>query len=75
MARGARYLTFEGQFERNVLGTFRIIRGFANLKDLAEISVPYRIGMTLALGLSAAIWSVAMKSRASHRRPIPGTTA
>src|SRR5882724_11356215 len=36
-----RYLTFEGQFESRVLGTFRIIRGFANLQDLAEISVPY----------------------------------
>ncbi len=43
MARGTRYLNFEGQFESNVLGTFRIIRGFANLKDLAEISVPYEM--------------------------------
>src|ERR1035437_10002533 len=41
MAKSTRYLKFEGQFESNVLGTFRIIRGFANLKDLAEISVPY----------------------------------
>jgi len=41
MARTARYLTFEGQFESSVLGTFRIIRGFANLQDLAAISVPY----------------------------------
>jgi hypothetical protein len=40
MGRSARYLTFEGQFESSVLGTFRIIRGFANLQDLAEISVP-----------------------------------
>jgi hypothetical protein len=43
MSRTARYLTFEGQFESSVLGTFRIIRGFANLKDLAEISVPYEM--------------------------------
>jgi hypothetical protein len=43
MGRSARYLTFEGQFESRVLGTFRIIRGFANLKDLAEISVPYEM--------------------------------
>lgn len=43
MARSTRYLTFDGQFESNVLGTFRIIRGFANLKDLAEISVPYEM--------------------------------
>lgn len=34
MARSTRYLIFDGQFEGNVLGTFRIIRGFANLKDL-----------------------------------------
>ncbi len=43
MARSIRYLTFEGQFESSVLGTFRIIRGFANLKDLAEVSVPYEM--------------------------------
>jgi len=43
MPSGARYIKFEGQFESNVLGTFRIIRGFANLKDLAEISVPYEM--------------------------------
>jgi hypothetical protein len=43
MARGARYLTFEGQFESSVLGRFRIVRGFANLQDLAEISVPYEM--------------------------------
>jgi hypothetical protein len=41
MPRTSRYLTFEGQFEGSVLGTFRIIRGFANLQDLATISVPY----------------------------------
>jgi hypothetical protein len=41
MPRTSRYLTFEGQFESSVLGTFRIIRGFANLQDLAAISVPY----------------------------------
>jgi hypothetical protein len=39
----SRYLTFEGQFEDGVLGTFRLIRGFANLKELAEISVPYEL--------------------------------
>jgi hypothetical protein len=43
MAKSARYLTFEGQFESNVLGTFRIIRGFASLKDLAEVTVPYKM--------------------------------
>jgi hypothetical protein len=43
MARGTRYLTFEGRYESSVLGRFRIIRGFANLQDLAEISVPYEM--------------------------------
>lgn len=43
MARTSRYLTFDGQFESSVLGTFRIIRGFANLQDLAEISVAYKM--------------------------------
>lgn len=41
MPRTTKYLTFDGQFESRVLGTFRIIRGFASLKDLAGISVPY----------------------------------
>jgi hypothetical protein len=41
MPRASRYLTFEGQYESSVLGTFRIIRGFADLQDLAAISVPY----------------------------------
>ena len=43
MAGSSRYLTFDGQFESNVLGAFRIIRGFANLQDLAQISVPYEM--------------------------------
>lgn len=43
MARRSRYVAFDGQFESSVLGTFRIIRGFANLKDLAEVSVPYEM--------------------------------
>lgn len=43
MSRSARYLTLEGQFETGVLGMFRIIRGFANLKTLAAISVPYEM--------------------------------
>ncbi len=31
----------EGQFEKDVLGAFRIIRGFAKLQDLAAISCAY----------------------------------
>ena len=36
-----KYISFEGLFENNVLGIFPIIRGFANLKDLAQISTPF----------------------------------
>lgn len=43
MSRTVRYLTMTGQFEAGVLGHFRIIRGFADLKTLAEISVPYEM--------------------------------
>lgn len=38
-----RYLEIEGLFQNSVLGVFSIIRGFANLQDLAEISVPYEM--------------------------------
>jgi hypothetical protein len=38
-----RYITLEGLFENDVLGIFKIIRGFANLKDLATISVAYEM--------------------------------
>lgn len=34
------YIQIEGIFDTEVLGTFNIIRGFATLQDLAEISVP-----------------------------------
>ncbi len=43
MARTAEYIRFDGLFEKDVLGTFRIIRGFADLRDLAEVSVPYNM--------------------------------
>jgi hypothetical protein len=43
MARSRTYITIEGQFADGVLGTFRIIRGFATLQDLAEISAPYEM--------------------------------
>lgn len=37
-------VSFEGLLQKNVLGTFKIIRGFADLHDLAEVSVamPYQ---------------------------------
>jgi hypothetical protein len=39
----SRYVTVEGQFAREVLGAFSIIRGFASLQDLARISSPYQM--------------------------------
>ncbi len=49
MAR--RKIQFEGLLQRNVLGTFTVIRGFADLRDLAEVSVamPYE-GSGLGIG-------------------------
>src|SRR5438132_7331253 len=37
-------IEFEGLLQKNVLGTFTVIRGFADLRDLAEVSVaiPYQ---------------------------------
>ncbi len=44
MSRGRQKVSFEGLLQENVLGTFRIIRGFGDLRDLAEVSVtmPYQ---------------------------------
>lgn len=43
MSRGRQYIEFHGLFSEAVLGTFRIIRGFADLRDLAAVSVPYKM--------------------------------
>ncbi len=43
MSRGRQYIQFEGYFAESVLGIFRIIRGFADLQDLAAVSVPYEM--------------------------------
>src|SRR5688572_320051 len=43
MSRGRQYIEFEGLFSESVLGIFRIIRGFADLRDLAAVSVPYKM--------------------------------
>lgn len=43
MSGGRQYIEFEGLFSASVLGIFRIIRGFADLSDLAAISVPYQM--------------------------------
>lgn len=44
MSRRRQMVSFEGLLQENVLGTFKIIRGFADLHDLAEVSVamPYQ---------------------------------
>ena len=43
MSRGRRKIELEGLLQQNVLGTFSVIRGFADLRDLAAVSVaiPY----------------------------------
>ena len=41
MSRGRQYIQFEGYFAENVLGIFRVIRGFADLRDLAADFLPY----------------------------------
>ena len=43
MPRGRQYIEFEGLFSVGVLGIFRIIRGFADLRDLAAVSIPYQM--------------------------------
>ncbi len=43
MSRGRQCFEFEGLFSESVLGIFRIIRRFSELRDLAAISVPYRM--------------------------------
>lgn len=41
MAKRNSQIIFEGLFERDVLGIFKIMRGFADLRDLAKVSTPY----------------------------------
>jgi len=43
MSRGRQRIEFEGLLQQNVLGTFSVIRGFADLRDLAAVSeaIPY----------------------------------
>ncbi len=36
-------IEFEGYFAEGVLGIFKIFRGFADLRDLAVVSVPYEL--------------------------------
>lgn len=52
MPHVAKYITIEGQFADGVLGTFRIIRGFAVLQDLAALSAPFPTNATAGAGQS-----------------------
>ena len=50
MPRTSQNIEFEGYFAEGVLGIFKIIRGFADLRDLAAISVPYELSDAAELG-------------------------
>jgi hypothetical protein len=41
MPRATKYISLEGTFASGVLGVFKVIRGFADIRRLAEISIPY----------------------------------
>ncbi len=43
MTTTGKYVVIQGEYAHSVLGTFRIIRGFAPLQELAEISAPYEM--------------------------------
>jgi hypothetical protein len=43
MPPASQNIEFEGYFAEGVLGIFKIIRGFADLRDLAAVSVPYEL--------------------------------
>jgi len=50
MPRISQTIEFEGYFAEGVLGIFKIIRGFANMRDLAAVSVPYELSDASELG-------------------------
>jgi hypothetical protein len=51
MSRGRQKVSFEGLLQENVLGTYKIIRGFANLRDLTEVSVAFHLGKVIVANL------------------------
>ena len=58
MSKGRQKIRFEGLLQKNVLGTFSVIRGFADLRDLAALSVaiPYEgSGMGSGTGCQRAL--------------------
>lgn len=50
MPRARQTIEFEGYFAEGVLGIFKIIRGFADLRDLAAVSVPYKLSDRAEVG-------------------------
>lgn len=46
MSKGRQKVLFEGLLQKDVLGTFTVIRGFADLHDLTLVSkaIPYQAG-------------------------------
>jgi len=58
VSKGRQKIRFEGLLQQNVLGTFSVIRGFADLRDLAAVSVaiPYEgSGMGSGTGYQSAL--------------------
>lgn len=50
MPPASQAIEFEGYYAEGVLGIFKIIRGFADLRDLAAVSVPYELSDGAELG-------------------------
>lgn len=50
MPRASQTIEFEGYFAEGVLGIFKITRGFADLRDLAAVSVPYELSDAAEVG-------------------------
>ena len=50
MPRASQTIELEGYFAEGVLGIFKIIRGFADLRDLAAVSEPYELSDSVEPG-------------------------
>ena len=49
MSRGRQYIEFENYFAEGILGIYKIISGFAELRDLAVVSVLYELNEKLLI--------------------------
>ena len=63
MPRARQIIEFEGYFAEGVLGIFKIIRSFADLRDLAAISVPFDLTTFNYVPISQAA-EIPIKTRA-----------